>query len=155
MNHEPGDTRLRLSTDVAHALRELAQPAAPRERGGLLLGWWNNGDIVIQRIAEVDDPTATSTSWTRHQTAAQENLDRARADLGNSLIGYVGDWHTHPTPGGMSPTDEAALCRASRQYAEPIALLVAIPDGVLDGRAARAGQLLPTLISIDRVEVPR
>lgn len=153
MNHEPGSSCLRLPADVARTLRRLAQPAAPRERGGLLLGWWDNGDIVIQRITEVDDPTATLTSWTRHQNAAQHNLNQARAELGDSLTGYVGDWHTHPTPNGISPTDEAALCRASRQYTEPIALLVAVPDGTLDGRVALAGQLQPALVLIDHAEV--
>lgn len=155
MNRRPGGTRLRLSADIADTLGRLAQLAAPRERGGLLLGWWDNGDIIIQRVTEIPDPTATSTSWTRRQDTAQQNLDKARAELGEPLIGYVGDWHTHPTFGGASPADEAALCRASNQYTQPLALLVAMPNGNLDGRTAHAGQLQPTCILIDQAKVRR
>ena len=155
MNRRPSGTRLWLPADIADTLAKRAQPAAPRERGGLLLGWWDNGDIVIQKITEIPDPTATSTSWTRRQDTAQQNLNEARAELGQALIGYVGDWHSHPALGGISTTDETALCRASLQYTQPIALLVAMPNGHLDGRAAHAGQLQPTCILIHQTEIRR
>jgi hypothetical protein len=152
VSRKPHRVRVRLAADVAATLRHCAQQAAHHERGGLLLGWWANGDIVVRRAVEVSDPTATSTTWTRHQHAAQQTLDQSRAEPGDPRIGYVGDWHTHPARIGISPTDEAALRRASRQYAEPTALIVALPDGNLDTRTALAGQLHPAHVTIDHIE---
>jgi len=149
---KPHRVRVRLAADAANTLRQCAQQAAHHERGGLLLGWWDNGDIVVRWVVDVSDPTATSTTWTRHQHAAQQTLDQARADLADPRIGYIGDWHTHPARLGISPTDEAALRRASRQYPEPTALIVALPDGSLDARTAHAGQLQLTRMMIDHIE---
>lgn len=140
-----------MTVDVAATLRQCAQQAAHYECGGLLLGWWDNGNIVVRRVVEVYDPTAPSATWTRRQHAAQQTLDRARRDLGDPQVGYVGDWHTHPARVGISPTDEAALRRASRQYSEPTALIVVLPDGSLDPRTAHAGQLHPAHVTIDHI----
>lgn len=140
--------QVRLSAQAADTLRQQARAAAERERGGLLLGWWDHRDIIIQLAVEVRDPGATFATWTRHETAAQQALDEARATLADPRIGYVGDWHTHPAPIGASPADKAALRRASRQYDQPIALIVALPDGGLDLHAARAGRCRPAHIMI-------
>ncbi|GAA1033304.1 hypothetical protein GCM10009557_34640 [Virgisporangium ochraceum] len=140
---------VRVVAEVAEALQRHAQPAAHRERGGLLLGWWDHDDIIVRCAIEVPDPDATSTAWTRHQLAAQHALDQARAASADPRIGYVGDWHTHPAPVGASPTDEAALLRASRQYPQPTALIVALPDGSLDTRAAHAGRIRPVRLTIE------
>jgi len=152
VSRKPHRVRVRLAAEVADTLRQCAQQSARHERGGLLLGWWDNGDIVIRRAVEVSDPTATSTTWTRHQHAAQQTLDQARTDLDDPQVGYVGDWHTHPARIGISPTDEAALRRVSRQYSEPTALIVALLDGSLDARTAHAGQLQLTHVMIDKNE---
>ncbi|MFC4013395.1 Mov34/MPN/PAD-1 family protein [Nonomuraea purpurea] len=144
--------RVRLAAQATDKLRRHARPTTNRERGGLLLGWWDHGDIIIQLAVEVGDPGATFTTWTRHETAAQRALDNARATLSDPLIGYVGDWHTHPAPIGASPTDEAALRRASRQYDQPIALIVTLPDGSLDVHTARAGWCRPAHVVIEHTE---
>lgn len=141
--------RVRIAANAADTLRRHAQQGRPRERGGLLLGWWSDGDIVIRHAVEVLDPTATSTTWTRHQPAAQQALDETRAQYADPRIGYVGDWHTHPASIGISSTDETAVRRASRQYPEPTALLVVLPDGSLDVRASQAGRLQSAHIVID------
>lgn len=140
MNRILHPTLVRLAADVAAALRTCAMRDTGHERGGLLLGWWDGTEIVIQYLVEVSDPHSTSTSWTRHQVTAQEALDQARATVADPRVGYVGDWHTHPAAIGISPADEAALRRASRQYPEPIVLIVALPDGRLDIHAASAGR---------------
>lgn len=152
MTGVPWRVRVRIAAEVANTLRRHARPAAERERGGLLLGWWDHGDIVIRLAVEVSDPDATSMTWTRHQSAAQRTLDEARAQLGDSRIGYVGDWHTHPAQIGISPADEAALLRASSQYDQPTGLIVALPDGSLDIRTARAGRVRPARLTIDHTE---
>lgn len=133
MSGKPHRVRVRLAADVADTLRQCAQQAAHHERGGLLLGWCNNGDIVFRRAVEVPDPTATSTTWTRHQHAAQQTLDQARAELGDPRIGYVGDWHTHPCGSGSAPPTKRPCAEppgsTPSRPPSPSRCPTALPDG--------------------------
>jgi proteasome lid subunit RPN8/RPN11 len=140
---------VRLAPEVPAALRHLAEQGGCRERGGLLLGWWNGDEVAVRHLVEVPDPGATATNWTRNQAAAQKALDQERAALDDSRLGYVGDWHTHPAAIWASPADKAALRRVSRQYQEPIVLIVALPNGGLDIHTAHTGRTRTTYINID------
>jgi integrative and conjugative element protein (TIGR02256 family) len=123
-----------------------AASAYPRETGGLLLGWWDIDGIVVAQAIEVIDPAATTDSWSRSQDTAQPALDDALARLDDHRLGYVGDWHTHPQRCPASGTDLATISRASREYANPITLLVHQPPGTLAGHVAHRGGLRPVRI---------
>lgn len=56
------------------------------------------------------------------------------------LAGYVGDWHSHPAACGASSQDVTSIRRASRQYTEPLVLLVHRSDGTLDHVVAHRGR---------------
>jgi integrative and conjugative element protein (TIGR02256 family) len=126
-----------------------ATAAAPRETGGVLLGWWNANGVVVHHIVEVPDPSATGVAWTRHEQPAQLALDDALRELDHPWLGYVGDWHTHPAPRGASRQDLESIQRASRQYDHPLVLLIHRPDGTLDLRAALRGRLRAATIIPD------
>jgi proteasome lid subunit RPN8/RPN11 len=130
-------------TGVAEVINRSAATAAPRETGGLLLGWWEPGAVVVQHAIEVVDPAATESSWCRSEETAQQALARALDQLDQLWLGYVGDWHNHPKPCLPSNTDLASISRASRQFAEPLALLVHTPGDILDVRAAHRGRPRP------------
>jgi integrative and conjugative element protein (TIGR02256 family) len=133
--------RVVVASNATDFIAQRAQQAAPKETGGLLLGWWEDTTVVIGHAVEVPDPNATTSTWTRHEDAAQATLEAALRDLGHPWLGYVGDWHSHPAMLDASPTDELSLRRASSQYAKPLALLVHQPDGHLDVRAAHRGHI--------------
>jgi integrative and conjugative element protein (TIGR02256 family) len=109
------------ATEFIHAAAERSHPT---ETGGLLLGWWDSGGIIVHLAAEVPDETATPTSWHRQQRPAQHVLEQALSDREHPWLGYVGDWHTHPAAIGPSCTDVTSLRRASLQYDQPLLLLV-------------------------------
>ncbi|WP_448629549.1 Mov34/MPN/PAD-1 family protein [Cellulomonas soli] len=127
--------------DVDEVIAAAAAAAHPRETGGLLLGWWNAHRVVVRHAVEVPDPGATTNSWSRDEPAAQAVLDAALAEHHHPWLGYVGDWHSHPAPCGASSQDVTSICRASRQYPEPLVLLVHRTDGALDHVVAHHGYL--------------
>ena len=144
-----------LHAGVETALRYFAVASGVRETGGLLLGWWEGGAVVVRHAVEVTDPTATGTSWTRDETRSSVVLDSALATLEHPWLGYVGDWHTHPAPRGASSQDRRSIRRASRGYEDPLVLVVRRSDGILDIRSARRGRTVPTvrLAFEDRPEI--
>jgi proteasome lid subunit RPN8/RPN11 len=149
-----GLLRVELDPDVAEDIAAAANRAAPRETGGLLLGWWAGEAIVVRRMVEVPDPEATAVTWTRRQRPAQAALNAALADLAHPLLGYVGDWHTHDDARDASPGDAITLARASRGYDQPLALVVHRPGGRIDIRCARHGRLRPGQLSLINSEAP-
>lgn len=127
--------------DTQEEIAAAAAASYPRETGGLLLGWWQAGRVVARHAIEVPDPGATSNSWTRVQADAQAALDTAIGQLQHPWLGYVGDWHTHPGPCRASTQDIASIRRASRQYPEPLVLLVHGTNGTLDHVVAHKGRV--------------
>jgi integrative and conjugative element protein (TIGR02256 family) len=132
--------RVTVAATAADLIAKRARKAAPNETGGLLLGWWEGTAVVVAHAVEVPDPDATSSRWTRHENTAQAALDAALSDPSHPWLGYVGDWHSHPAPVDPSTTDELSLRHASRQYPQPLALLVHQPDGHLDLHVAHQGR---------------
>lgn len=134
--------------DATEVISAAAAAAYPRENGGLLLGWWDADRIVVRNAVEVPDPAATANSWSRHEPRAQAALDAALDAHRHPWLGYVGDWHSHPAACGASIQDVASIRRASRQYTEPLVLLVYRADGAFDhvvahrGRTRRVGALI-------------
>lgn len=143
----PGPVEILLSGPVLAELRVTAGAALPRETGGLLLGWWHTRDaaevIVVRHAIEVPDRRATHTSWVRRPRAAQAALSRALAVLSHPLLGYVGDWHSHPKAYTASGPDRASLLQTSLQYEHPVLLLIHLPDDKIDMTCAHAGEPRP------------
>lgn len=132
--------------DAQAAIAAAAVAAEPFETGDILLGWWDEGAVVVRYAVEVQDQAATSSGWTRNEHRSQAALASALKLYEHPWLGYVGDWYTHPAPYGPSRQDERSICRASRSYTTPLLLLVRRSDGRLDARAARAGRTLSVTI---------
>ncbi len=137
-------TQAALAIDVhADATKVIAAAAAaahPKETGGILLGWWDDGQVAVRHAVEVPDPHATTNSWSRDELRAQAALDAAMAESQHPWLGYVGDWHSHPTAHGASKQDLASIRRASRQYDQPLVLLIHPADSAFGAIAARRGR---------------
>jgi proteasome lid subunit RPN8/RPN11 len=154
MNGDP--VVVELHGGVIELIVVAAGVAHPLETGGLLLGWWDADKIVIRHAVEVPDPSATTNSWTRDEPQAQAVLDAALTTHEHPWLGYVGDWHTHPGVCGASRRDISSICRASRQYDRPLALLVHRADGVFDQVVAHRGRIRSTRPALPEtdLEVP-
>ena len=143
----PAPVQILLSGPALAELGTAAEAARPDETGGLLLGWWETRDaaevIVVRHAIELPDKQATPTSWVRRPNTARIALSQALTTLSHPLLGYVGDWHSHPETCAASARDRASLLRTSLQYEHPVLLLVHMPDGEIDMTAAHAGEPRP------------
>jgi integrative and conjugative element protein (TIGR02256 family) len=131
---------IRLHVDARRAIAAAAAAGHPKETGGVLLGWWDDGNVVVRDAIEVADPFATTDSWSRDHDRSQLALDGALALHKHPWLGYVGDWHSHPAPCGPSSQDHRSIRHASRQYDHPIVLLIHRTDGAVDVVAANRGR---------------
>lgn len=106
------------------SLTAAAKRALPLEVGGLLLGYYTaDGPRVVDAPA-VPDPRATRIRYRRDATLAGHILDlRLRAD-NTGLLGYLGEWHTHPLPVGPSGTDLQSVRNLAADGGHDVALLV-------------------------------
>lgn len=138
--------------DAAGHIAAAAAAAHPRETGGLLLGWWDTDRVVVRHAIEVLDPTATTNSWIRDEARAQAGLDAALRDHEHPWLGYVGDWHSHPAACGASGQDVTSIRRASKQYSEPLVLLVHRIDRTFDHVIAHRGHVRPARIPASSTE---
>lgn len=92
------------------------------------------------RDAHHEHPVPSVHGTARDQLRAQTALDTALAELDHPWLGYVGDWHSHPAPCAASARDRVSIQRASRQYDQPLVLLIHCPEGAIETIAAHRGR---------------
>jgi proteasome lid subunit RPN8/RPN11 len=130
----------------------IAQQRLPLETGGILLGWRDVGCIHVAQFIEVWDPNAQHVTYERNHAAAQAALRAAKAELPlDSLLGYVGEWHTHPTLQPPSRQDRKELKAIGRMGAQPLAMIVLSSSGERwqPFAVAAAGRTVRAAVSTD------
>ncbi|GAA2983310.1 integrative and conjugative element protein (TIGR02256 family) [Microbacterium terrae] len=116
--------KLTLAGAAWRALQVAGAQSLPREIGGLLLGHYAEAGPHVTEIRVVPDPRATRIRYRRDAMTAERILDSSvRAD-DTGVLGYLGEWHTHPLPFGPSATDVLATRRLAIAGGHDIALLV-------------------------------
>lgn len=89
--------------EVLHAAREMALPA---ETGGVLLGYIDfnvNAIIVVDALSAPPDSEGTMISFERGVAGLAKSVEEAgRRTAG--IVGYVGEWHSHPRGHAASPS---------------------------------------------------
>lgn len=121
-------TRIDLRVDAYETIAFETANHLPRETGGILLGYQENRTIVATHALSVEGQGATTNRYIRDDIRADELLQEfleQRAD--DDPIGYVGEWHSHPSPSGPSTVDHAAMRATAKISSNPIALLVFAP----------------------------
>src|SRR5580765_8179742 len=131
-----GDRRIHQSARVMNApviemhlaavsrMRDALHAALPHETGGILIGWRDNGNVIITDALVVADDQADRTNYHRREARGAEVLNRYLSSASNALAGYVGEWHTHPEPSPPSATDLASIAAAASQTDAPVAIVV-------------------------------
>lgn len=89
--------------DLLHVAREKALPA---ETGGVLLGYIDfnvNAIVVVDALSAPPDSEGTMTSFERGVAGLAKSVEEAgRRTAG--IVGYVGEWHSHPHGHSASPS---------------------------------------------------
>lgn len=125
MRQQKPPRAVRIEPEASERALLLASNALPQETGGILLGCRVDGVVAVNRFLEVADRQASSLSYRRRHRIAEAALAEALSvgDAG-TVLGYVGEWHSHPAPLGASSQDLEELTRISQGTAQPIALIV-------------------------------
>lgn len=106
------------------ALRLAGTQSLPRETGGILLGYYGETGPHITEIRVVLDPRSTRSRYRRDAATAERILDSVVYQDDTNVLGYVGEWHTHPLSGGPSTIDEEATRQLAIAGGHDVALLV-------------------------------
>jgi hypothetical protein len=102
-----------------------ASAAFPLETGGICLGWRDGTGLEVMDLVEIPDPHSTGTSYLRSRdTAALVLAKILKAEPPGSLLGYVGEWHSHPAPQRASSQDKRELRHVSGLTAGVVGLMV-------------------------------
>lgn len=133
-------TRSWVTTSAAAQIRASAAESDPLETGGLLLGY-----IAPDGVAVVLEVTGPGPSAVHQKSSFEPDHEWQQSELArryaasDGVLGYVGDWHSHP--GGLaipSWQDLGTMKRISR-YAE--ARISHPLMGLIDVHAGQPGQL--------------
>jgi molybdopterin/thiamine biosynthesis adenylyltransferase len=140
-----------LTEHAQDQLRQLGRAALPVETGGILLGCHVDGRPVVTGAIEIPDTDATETRYRIPEGATQAAVAAARER--DARIGYLGEWHSHPSGKGPSPLDVAAMLAldadADDDTTDPILVLVepsSNGQGRLDAFVTRNGRVTPASI---------
>lgn len=113
-----------LTAKAWESLTAAGKAALPREVGGLLLGHFDKEGPRVTDAVVVPDPRATRIRYRRDAAAAARILDGRIDSDATGLLGYLGEWHTHPLPLGPSGRDEYSILRLAEDGGHDVTLLV-------------------------------
>lgn len=128
----------------------------PRETGGILLGYREGGTVVVTHALVVDGHRAAADRYVRDDVRANVVLAEFLAQQSDDdPTGYVGEWHSHPSPSGPSPVDHAAIRATAKASPSPVALLVYAPGGADELFGLIARRQWPGRIATKKATVSR
>jgi integrative and conjugative element protein (TIGR02256 family) len=111
--------QIRIRAHVAKEMRERLIHAAPKETGGLMIGVIHSKRRIIYVTRIMDPPPdseGTYSGFRRGTRRLPQTVNRIKKASGD-LLGFVGDWHTHPRGSGrISSTDVNAMMRTKRDF---------------------------------------
>jgi integrative and conjugative element protein (TIGR02256 family) len=101
-----GEHELFMDDGLEHSLREQRRAKLPNETGGVLLGYYDLNIKAIFLVAALPAPPDSKGSagaFERGTEGLQETIaEIARRTAG--IVGYVGEWHSHPRGHSARPS---------------------------------------------------
>jgi molybdopterin/thiamine biosynthesis adenylyltransferase/proteasome lid subunit RPN8/RPN11 len=127
--HQPVPPAVML-TDVARSsMLTAAQAAHPNETGGILVGVLDGrGEPCVVETVELPPNKPSAARYVVPEGATVPAVEAARTRDGR--LGYIGEWHSHPSDQPASPTDVATMVSLAEapDVADPV-LIVLRPSG--------------------------
>jgi proteasome lid subunit RPN8/RPN11 len=120
-------TVIDVSEHAQEVIRQAARRAVPDETGGVLLGAVVDRRLVVAEAVEIKDRNATPISYRVGEGKIADEVARSRDR--DPLLGYVGEWHSHPLGTGPSPKDAVMMLNiAAESDTNPPVLLLVHPQ---------------------------
>ncbi len=101
-----GDLNLFIDDGVEQQLRDLRQQGLPNETGGVLLGYFdfNVGAIVVVAGLPAPSDSEASPGYFERGIAGLGEAVKEAARRTGGMVGYIGEWHSHPQDHSASPS---------------------------------------------------
>lgn len=117
-----------LADQARDSLRAAARASLKLEHGGILVGYRSGRALYVYDALPVPDKASDRCSYTRRSAPAEQILKAYLEGPRESLLGYVGEWHTHPLLFPPSATDRRSMRHISRSSEQTSVLIVAALD---------------------------
>ena len=101
-----GAWRVAWDEGLTKKLKSIRTESLPNETGGVILGYADQKRKVIHIVDVLPAPTdslASRAGFTRGATGVRETIERAAALTAN-IVGYLGEWHSHPRHSSAVPS---------------------------------------------------
>lgn len=106
--------KIRLCSDSETELRRLFNSSAPSETGGILVGFVNinRKTVYVTRVLPAPpDSISSPYAFVRGVSDVPDQIDQIHDKTG-AMLGYVGEWHTHPKGSPqLSTQDESSVAK--------------------------------------------
>jgi len=116
------DWKIRLKAGIDYELIDLLKEKMPNETGGILIGYANSNTktVYITRIlkAPVDSESHPFMFKRGIKDIPQNILDIQEAT--GSMIGYIGEWHTHPQGYPSMSTRDLATAKGLKRHLDKV-----------------------------------
>lgn len=122
-----------LTDQARDSLRAAARASGKLEHGGILVGYRYGPELHVYDALTVPDKTSNGHTYLRRYVPAEQVLQEYLKSSSGSLLGYVGEWHTHPRMVPPSGTDLRSMREISRSNEHATALIVAALDSQTKG----------------------
>lgn len=102
------ELKLYINSGVEDELRALRKEAFPNETGGVLLGYYDfnvGAAVVVAGLSAPPDSVSTLTSFKRGVAGVADAVAEAHRRT-NGVVGYIGEWHSHPPGCSASPSGD-------------------------------------------------
>lgn len=133
---QAGKWRVAWDEALARKLHQLRERSLPDETGGVVLGYVDQKRSTIQLVDTLPAPVdseASATGFTRGTAGLREALAEAGTRTAG-IVGYLGEWHSHPRrkPATPSAEDQALLAYLAQTLSldgMPAVMLIVADDG--------------------------
>lgn len=101
-----GEWRVVWDEGLAEKLKRIRAKSLPNETGGVILGYVDQKRKAIHVVDVLSAPTdsvASQAGFTRGAAGVREAIERA-ATLTANIVGYLGEWHSHPRHSSATPS---------------------------------------------------
>lgn len=116
-----GEWRVIWDEGLAEKLKGIRRESLPNETGGVILGYVDQKRKAIHVVDVLPAPidsVANQAEFTRGTTGVKKAIERA-AELTANIVGYLGEWHSHPRHSSATPsaTDTVLLAYLAENLA--------------------------------------
>jgi hypothetical protein len=128
---------IRVAGQAVSKMEQLMKEYCPRETGGITLGRINRNRRVLYVTNALSPPPDSEHSPTRFKrgTEGVRAAHNRAKDRTGAAIGYVSEWHTHPSgPSSTSSQDRETARRTCQRFRDsffPAVILVLTPAGLI------------------------